>query len=167
MPSQTPLLFRLLCRAVWLFSPKYTLFGTENLPPDPCVIVGNHCQMYGPIAAELYPARTCYTWCTGEMMDRKEVPAYAFQDFWSMKPRRWHWFYRLLSRLIGPLAEFIFTNARTVPVYRDARIMTTFRRSMEHLKEGADLVIFPEKAEPYKAIDKALFTRYDGCILKP
>ena len=152
MPAQTPLLFRLLCRAVWLFSPKYTLFGTENLPTDPCVIVGNHCQMYGPIAAELYPVRTCYTWCTGEMMNRKEVPAYAFQDFWSMKPRRWHWFYRLLSRLIGPLAEFIFTNARTVPVYRDARIMTTFRRSMEHLKEGADLVIFPEKAEPYNAI---------------
>ena len=116
------------------------------------MIVGNHCQMYGPIAAELYMPRPRYTWCIGEMMNRKEVPAYAFQDFWSMKPRRKQWFYRLLSHLIAPLCEYVFTCARTIPVYRDTRVMTTFRQSMERLKEGADIVIFPEKNEPYNAV---------------
>ena len=147
-----PLPYRAICRIVRILSPKYTLCGVENLPPEPCVIVGNHCQMYGPIAAELYMPRLRYTWCIGEMMNRKEVPAYAFQDFWSMKPRRTHWFYHLLSHLIAPLAEYVFTHANTIPVYRDQRVISTFRQSVARLQEGADIVIFPEKNEPYNAV---------------
>jgi len=150
--EKKPWPFRLIRFIVRKVSPVYTLYGTEKLPPEPCVIVGNHCQMYGPIAAELYMPRPHYTWCIGEMMNRKEVPAYAFQDFWSMKPRRWHWFYRLLSHLIAPLSDYVFNNAYTIPVYRDARVMTTFRRSVECLAEGADIVIFPEKNQPYNTI---------------
>ena len=150
--KKDPLLFRMICGAVRLVSPKYTLYGTENLPEESCVIVGNHCQMYGPIAAELYMPRARYTWCIGEMMNRKEVPAYAFRDFWSMKPKASHWFYRLLSHMIAPLSAYVFTRARTIPVYHDARVMITFRQSVARLGEGADIVIFPEKSEPYNAI---------------
>ena len=152
MQKKDPLFYRLIVRTVRRFSPKYRLYGTENLPQEPCVIIGNHCQMYGPIAAELYMPRPHYIWCIGEMMDRKEVPAYAFRDFWSMKPRSLHWFYRLLSHLIAPLAEYVFTHAHTIPVYHDTRVMTTFRQSVDRLKEGADVVIFPEKSEPYNGI---------------
>ena len=147
-----PLLYRLIYRIIWLLSPKYTLYGTEKLPDEPCVIVGNHCQMYGPIAAELYLPRPHSIWCIGEMMNRKEVPAYAFRDFWSMKPKALRWFYRLLSHLIAPLAEYIFTHAHTIPVRHDARVMTTFRKSVEQLNAGTDIVLFPEKNEPYNGI---------------
>lgn len=150
--GKKPVLYRLIKKLVWLFSPKYTLHGTENLPDAPCVIVANHCQMYGPIAAELYMPRPRFTWCIGEMMRREEVPAYAFQDFWSMKPRRTHWFYHLLSHLIAPLAEYVFTNAHTIPVYHDVRIVSTFRQSLERLAAGSDIVIFPECGETYNAI---------------
>ena len=150
--KKDPRMYRLIRSAVRAFSPKYQLYGTEKLPDEPCVIVGNHSQMYGPIAAELYMPRSHYTWCVGEMMDRKEVPAYAFQDFWSMKPRRLRWFYRLLSHLIAPLSEYIFTHAHTIPVYHDVRVMTTFRQSIELLEGKADLVIFPEKNQPYNHI---------------
>lgn len=150
--EQPPLLYRMLYRAVWLFSPKYRIQGAEKLPPEPCVIVGNHSQMYGPIAAEMYMPRRHFTWCTGEMMNRKEVPAYAFRDFWSGKPARTHGFYRMLSHLIAPLAEYIFTHAHTIPVYRDARLLTTFRKSVSSLQNGADIVIFPEKNAPFNHI---------------
>lgn len=147
-----PLLYRLIYRSVRTVFPKFSVSGTENLTKLPCVIVGNHSQMYGPLAAEFYMPRDHYIWCVGEMMDRKEVPAYAFQDFWSLKPKRIQWFYRILSHLIAPLAELIFTNAHTIPVYHDARIMTTFRKSVSRLDEGADVVIFPESSEPNNAI---------------
>lgn len=147
-----PLLYRLIYRIVWAVSPKYTLHGVENLPDEPCVLVGNHCQMYGPIASELYLPRPHYIWCIGEMLNRKEVPAYAFQEFWSMKPKAAHWFYRLMSHLIAPLAEYLFTRAHTIPVRHDARVMTTFRKSVDGLNAGADIVIFPEKHEQYNAI---------------
>ena len=150
--ADAPLLYRLIYRTVWAVSPKYTLYGTENLPEEACIIVGNHAQMYGPIAAELYLPRPHSVWCIGEMMNRKEVPAYAYQDFWSMKPKGIRWFYRLLSHLIAPLAEYVFTHAHTIPVRHDARVMTTFRQSIERLNAGADIVIFPEKNEPYNGI---------------
>ena len=152
MGQDSPKFYRLIYRVIWRLFPKYTLHGTENLPEEPCVLVGNHCQMYGPIAAELYLERPHFIWCIGEMMNRKEVPAYAFKDFWSMKPRAVRWFYKLLSYAIAPLAEYVFTHAHTIPVYHDARVMTTFRASMEKLNTGADIVIFPEKAEAYNGI---------------
>lgn len=150
--ENSPLLYRLIVRTVRRFSPKYTLHGTENLPPEPCVIVGNHAQAYGPIAAELYMPRPHAIWCVGEMLDRKEVPAYAFRDFWSMKPKAFHWFYRLASHVIARPVSYVLSNAHTIPVWHDARVMTTFRKSVELLDAGSDIVIFPEKNEPYNGI---------------
>ena len=81
------LLYRLIKAAVKLFYPKMKVLGLENLPDEPCIIVGNHTQMNGPICAELYCPGKHYVWCAGEMMKLKEVPGYAFSDFWSQKPK--------------------------------------------------------------------------------
>lgn len=80
-------------------------------------------------------------------MNLKEVPQYAFHDFWSQKPKWTHPFYRLLSYIITPLALCLFHNARTIAVYRDMRIMSTFKESIKMLQNGANLLIFPEKDE--------------------
>lgn len=144
-PKTDNILYRFVRWLVWLFSPKMRVQGAENLPAgEPCVIVGNHCQMNGPVACELYSPVNRYTWCAGEMMEWKSVHSYAFQDFWSQKPRWTHPFYRVLSYLITPLSVLLFNNAQTIPVYRDARVMVTFRESVRRLREGASLVIFPE-----------------------
>jgi hypothetical protein len=132
--------------------PKVTLEGLENLPQGPCLLVGNHCQMHGPIIGELYIPGKRAIWCTSEMMDRKQVPAYAYQDFWSEKPRYTRWFYRLLSHLIAPVSACIFNEAHTIPVYRDDRILKTFRLTMDHLMAGSRVVVFPECPEPYNQI---------------
>ncbi len=145
-------LFRFIKWSVKQFSPRYKLQGEENLPEEPAVIVGNHSQMYGPIASEIYHPRDRRIWCAGQMMKMKEVPAYAYKDFWSGKPRAVRWFYKLLSYVIAPLSAFIFTHAATVPVYHDGRLITTFRRSLDALCDGKDIVIFPEHAEPYNDI---------------
>ena len=69
-------------------------------------------------------------------MHLKEVPAYAFRDFWSQKPKWTHWFYKILSYIITPLAVCIFNNAHTIPVWHDTRLVSTFRTSMQRLQEG-------------------------------
>ncbi len=146
------LLYRLIRYLVWLFSPKYRMEGKENLPEEPCVFVGNHCQAYGPIAAELYTPGKHYVWCVGELMEKEEVAAYAYKDFWSGKPKRSQWFYKLLSHLITPLSVLIFNSAHTIPVYHDARLIGTYRTSIERLKEGNSMVIFPEHYEEHNNI---------------
>jgi hypothetical protein len=118
--------------------------GVENLPDEPVIFVGNHCQMNGPIVGELYVPREPYIWCAGEMMHLKDVPAYAFRDFWSRKPKWTHPLYELLSYIIAPLSVCIFNNARTIGVYHDTRILSTFKNTVKALQEEKSVVIFPE-----------------------
>lgn len=131
---------------------KYEISGFENLPQGPTVLVGNHSQIHGPLACEFYLPENFYTWCAGQMMNIKEVPAYAYADFWSQKPKYIRPFFKIASYLIAPLCVLVFNNARTVPVFRDSRILTTFKTSINLLKENKTLVIFPEHDKKYNNI---------------
>ena len=144
--------YRVIRWFVKLFYPKIQVVGAENLPDGPCLVVANHSQMNGPIACELYFPGKRYTWCIGQMMHLKEVPQYAFQDFWSEKPRYIRWFYKLLSYVIAPFSVCVFNNANTIAVYKDARIISTFKNTVKRLSEGANVVIFPEHDVPYNHI---------------
>ncbi len=144
--------FRFLRFFVRLIYPKTTLHGLENLPQEPCILVGNHSQLHGPIMGELYLPFDRGIWTAAQMMTLKEVPAYTFQDFWSIKPRWTHWFYRIISYLIAPLSACIFNNAHTIAVRRDNRIINTFRETVNTLDRGAHVVIFPECYTPYNNI---------------
>lgn len=145
-------LFRIVRPLVRFFYIRITVEGEENLTDEPTVIVGNHAQMNGPLCAELYMPQKCVTWCAGEMMHLKKVPSYAYRDFWCNKPRATRFFYKLLSYLIAPLSVIIFNNASTIGVYHDARIITTFRKTVNALKDGKSVVIFPEHAVKYNDI---------------
>ena len=144
--------YRVIRWFVKLFYPKIKVEGTENLPDNPCLVVANHSQMNGPIACELYFPGKRYTWCAGQMMQLKEVPGYDFADFWSEKPRYIRWFYKILSYVIAPVSMCVFRNAHTIGVYRDARIISTFKNTVKRLSEGANVVIFPEHNVPYNHI---------------
>lgn len=132
--------------------PKFQPEGIENLPDGPAIVVGNHSQAFGPVAAELYFPRAHYTWCISEMMERERVADYAYQDFWSKKPALIRPFFRLVSYMLPRISEIVFTNADTIPVYRDKRLMKTFQLSSDKLKDGASVVIFPEEYTEYNNI---------------
>ena len=158
--KKVPVLYKIIRWFVWLFSPKFKLVGTEDLPAEPCIFVGNHSQMYGPVASELYCPGKHDTWCAGQMMNKEEVAEYAFTDFWSFKPKWTHWYYRLLSHLVTPLSVLIFNSAHTIPVYHDSRLLTTYRESIAHLQAGYSMVIFPERNERYNNILYAFQDKY-------
>ena len=146
------ILYRVIKWLVWLFYPRITVEGQENLPQEPVLIVSNHAKMNGPIACELYSPVRRYTWCAGQMMHLKEVPAYAYQDFWSHKPKGIRWFYKVLSYVIAPLCVVIFNNAQLIAVYRDTRLVSTFKTTVKRLEEGNSVVIFPEHDKDYNHI---------------
>ncbi len=147
--KKTTLTFRVIKWLIYLFYPKTTVEGAAYLPTDePCVVVGNHAQLHGPLMCELHFPISRYTWCAGEMMQLREVPAYAYRDFWSGKPRGVRWVYKLLSYMIAPLSVCLFNNANTIGVYHDMRSLSTFRTSVKYLQEGESIVIFPEYNVP-------------------
>ena len=143
--KKKPSFFYKICKRLlmWCY-PKATFHGTEHIPDEPAIFVGNHTQMNSPMICEFYFPVPRYTWCAGAMLHLKDVPAYAFQDFWSQKPKWTHPFYRLLSYLIAPVSVFVFNNANTIGVYRDTRIITTFKNTVEVLQSGQSVVVFPE-----------------------
>ena len=145
-------LYRIIKWCVKTVYPKIEVVGKEKLPDEPVILVGNHAQMNGPIACELYAPGSHYIWCAGQMMHLKEVPAYAYQDFWSGKPKAIRWFYKLLSYIIAPLSVCVFNNANTIGVYHDTRILSTFKQTVQRLQEGNHVVIFPEHDVPHNHI---------------
>ena len=150
--NKVSILYKAIKWLVKVFYSKIEVVGTEHLPDEPVMVVGNHTQMNGPIACELYFPGNRYTWCAGEMMHLKDVPAYAYKDFWSNKPKYIRWFYKLLSYIIAPLSVCVFNNAQTIGVYHDARIISTFKQTVQRLQEGASVVIFPEHDVPHNHI---------------
>lgn len=152
MEKKTSAIYKVMKRILKTAYPKIHLEGTEYLKDGPSIIVGNHTQMHGPIVCEFYIPGEHYTWCAGEMMHLKDVPTYAYKDFWSEKSKYSRPFYKLASYLIAPLSTFIFNNANTIGVYHDSRILSTFRDTLKKLEDGANIIIFPEHNIPYNHI---------------
>ena len=145
--------YRAACAVIRRLFPKPDLSGLENLPGDrPCIIVGNHAQAYGPIYMELYLPGDRAIWCAGEMLHLKTLPDYAFRDFWSKKPGWNRWVYRLVSWIAAPAAVCVLGNAHTIGVYRDGRTLSTMRESLKRMREGANIVIFPEHEVEHNGI---------------
>ena len=150
--KKVSVLYRVMKWGVKTVYPRVEVVGTELIPEEACLIVSNHCQLHGPIAAELYTPGAHDIWCAHQMMKLKEVPAYAYQDFWSGKPKGTRWFFKLLSYVIAPLSVLIFNHANTIAVYRDNRIISTFKNTVRSLSEGKHVVVFPEHLERHNHI---------------
>lgn len=144
--------FRLIKKIAYIVFPKYKVIGMENIPDGPAVVIGNHSQAHGPVSVELYFPGEHYTWCIAEMMEKDKVAEYAYRDFWSKKPVIIRPFFKLVAHLIPSLSEIVFTNADTLPVYKDKRVFKTFQLSVEKLEQSAKIVIFPEEYTEYNNI---------------
>ena len=117
---------------------------TNNRTVHLAVISHDDHRLIRQIVGELYVPGEPYIWCAGEMMHLKDVPEYAFRDFWSQKPKWTHPFFKLLSYIIAPFSVCVFNNARTIGVYHDTRILSTFKNTVNMLLDGKSVVIFPE-----------------------
>lgn len=150
--KNTTLTFRILKAIVKLVYPKIEIVGLDNLPTEPCMIVANHCQLNGPIVGEVcFPGKR-KIWTAWQVMRWKEAPSYAFQDFWSQKPKWTHWYFKAMAYLVTPLLVYVNTHASTIPVYHDMRLMTTFRETIAALQAGENVIIFPEYDQKHNHI---------------
>ena len=146
------MLFKTIRWIIGLFYKRRKFVGIENISNEPSLIIGNHAQVHGPLACELYFPSKKYIWCIGQMMKIKEVPSYAYEDFWSNKPKSVRWIFKIISYIIAPIASWALSKADTIAVYKDARIVHTFKETVEKLAEGNNVIIFPECAKEFNEI---------------
>lgn len=148
--EKEPLLFRLTYKTIKLFYPRYKVECLEPLSDDGNIYISNHAQLHGPLGNYFYFPKKRYIWVIGQMCNRKEVTPYAMEDFWRFKSKYVKWIYYLASTLIlAPFGSYLFRKAKTIPVYKDGRLRHTLKISFEKLKDGHNIIIFPESRNPY------------------
>jgi 1-acyl-sn-glycerol-3-phosphate acyltransferase len=123
------------------------LIGEENLPRrGPAVFIANHLDAIGPIAAVCSIPLRLHPWVIGDMMDKELAPVWLQGDFTErqlhLKPPVSSWVARALCRISVPL----FYSIGCIPVYRGdyERTGVALRLSMEVLRQGQFLLVFPE-----------------------
>lgn len=119
---------------------------------EPCVFLANHIGAMGPMyMAATFPHRKdMVIWCNEGVMDEKLIVDYIRHDWWWRPESRLAPLYNVtLPYIAGWIIPKVMRSAPTIPVYHDARIMSTMRASLKALREGKHIVIFPEKPDGF------------------
>ena len=119
-------------------------------PDNPVVFLGNHAEIYGPIASALcFPVQVRF-WVISKMMfKKKDVRAYLYENTFSKKTYLPVFVRKLLAWYLGWLSVNVMNALRAIAVYRDSpmKLRQTLRESVEALEQGENLMIFPEHPE--------------------
>ncbi len=119
-------------------------------PDNPVVFLGNHAEIYGPIASALcFPVPVRF-WVISKMMfKKKDVRAYLYENTFSKKTYLPIFVRKLLAWYLGWLSVNVMNALRAIAVYRDSpmKLRQTLRESVEALEQGENLMIFPEHPE--------------------
>ena len=146
--------FRVLRWIVTRLTPKMKTIWEVPYDGTPSVFCPNHEGMMGPIdmVCHFDLHRQSRAWFNADVSEVKKMPAYVRQDYWwepgcKMEP--------LYNATIPYLAALVLPPImKTVPgikVYHDMQVLKTFRQSIEALRRGENLVIFPQQPDGYKS----------------
>jgi hypothetical protein len=140
-------LYQFIVGIIDLFLWGGRLVGEENLPRrGPAVFIANHLDATGPIAAACSIPLRFHPWVIADMMDKDLAPIWLQSDFVErqlhLKPPISRWVARALCRISVPL----FYSLGCIPVYANdyERMRETLEMSMDVLREGKFLLVFPE-----------------------
>ncbi len=130
------------------------LLNEENLPQHgPAVFIANHLESLGPIAVACSLPVRVYPWIIADMLDKQLAPAYLQWDFiernFPFQPPLSRWISTAFSKITVPFLK----SLGCVPVYKGdyEHMLETLERSMQVLRQGRYLLVFPE--DPFMAVD--------------
>ncbi|MDR3292910.1 MAG: hypothetical protein LBT20_02265 [Clostridiales bacterium] len=123
---------------------KPKLILSEPLPDEPVIFMANHARMFGPVAMLFARRRPFRAWSNANLVFVKTSPRHMMRAFIPNANGVERFFVRILASLIAPPLASALKATGTIPVYRDLRIRTTYDKTFETLKEGLDILIFPD-----------------------
>ncbi len=113
--------------------------------PDPCVFVGRHRNLRGPIFTLLHLPRECHPWVLSVFCDPKSC--YRQYTEYTLSVRmNWRGCPRnaaahIMSRIVPALVRSI----GGIPVYRKSiQVKKTFKQSLDALCRGESVIIYPD-----------------------
>ena len=112
------------------------------------LILSNHVGTAGPLSFELFLDKPTRFWGAHEMNGSLgSMYKYQSEVFYHEK-RGWNLFgARMFCLLATPLTWIFYKGLNLISTYKDARLAHTMRESMDAIKSGMNVVIFPEVSD--------------------
>ena len=109
------------------------------------IILSNHVGTDGPLTLELYCDKPIRFWGASEM-NSGLIPTYKYlSEVYYHQKKHWNLHLARLFCLIGaPVSNLFYKGLHLISTYRDARFLKTLNESLRALKDGNNIVIFPE-----------------------
>lgn len=109
------------------------------------IILSNHEGTDAPLSLEMYLGKPLRMWGAHEM-NSGLIKMYKYQTKVYYHEKK-HWnlhLARLFCLIASPLTNLFYKGLNLISSYRDGRLIKTIRESIETIKEGTNVVIFPE-----------------------
>lgn len=148
------------------FFPKPLIVFSEPVPDDePIVFVANHEKNYGPSVMQLFFPLHTRPWIIYHMLDVSECKVYIRETYFKERLHFPPWLSQIFSALFAPILVPLMKTTNPVPVFRGnpQRIVETFRQSLHVLKQGENLLLFPERPDG-KPYGQTIHQFFDGFL---
>ncbi len=112
------------------------------------LILSNHEGTDAPMSLEIYCDKPVRMWGAHEM-NSGLVSLYKYQTNIYFHEKK-HWnihLARLFCLIASPLTNLFYAGFDLISTYRDVRLVKTLRESIDALKSGDNIVIFPEDSK--------------------
>lgn len=143
--AKRKLYFRILKRImrVRYKEPRFIYLGEPF--ENGALILSNHEGTDSPMSLEIYCDKPIRMWGAHEM-NSGLIPLYKYQTKVYFHEKK-HWnihLARLFCLIASPLTHLFYAGFDLISTYRDVRLVKTLRESIEALKSGDNIVVFPE-----------------------
>ncbi len=141
---------------------KPTFKYLRKKPTNGSIILSNHEGTDAPMSLEIYCDFPIRMWGTGEM-NSGLVKLYKYQTkVYYHEKKHWNLFLaRLFCLLASPLTYIFYKGLNLISTYKDLRLKTTINESVKSIKQGENIVIFPEDStDGYQPQLKSFFAGF-------
>lgn len=126
--------------------PEFVFLGEKF--SNSSIIISNHEGTDAPMSMELYCDKPIRFWGAHEM-NSGLISLYKYQTKIYYHEKK-HWnihLARLFCLIASPITNLFYKGLNLISTYKDARLVKTLRESMEALKQGDNIVVFPEDSK--------------------
>ena len=128
-----------------VFKKKHQVIYLGDKVERSSIVLSNHVGASGPLSWELYPEFPFRFWGTFEMnSDFKTMYHYLSKIYFHQKKHWPLWISRIFCLIATPVMKGMYKGLEVISTYSDMRLKGTIGTSVEVLKEGHNIVIFPE-----------------------
>lgn len=142
-------IFKHVIKSVRLFKkrPKiYNLNDEEEMEKG--IIISNHSAASGPMTLALYFPSFFVPWGTHGMTENYfKRWKYLYHIFYQQKIGYGKFRSFILATLFGIVSKRLYVGMQLIPTYGDMRLANTIKLSVNHLKAGNSVLIFPEDSD--------------------